>query len=273
MNLRVEFVPVTDAGQLSSLREQYLDTLTHGQEALLEALVAEGTAFLVRSGGKPCGYFILHADSTLIEFHLLESHWVFGEAVFKQILAKTPVRRALVKSFDALLLSSCIAHQRRVRCLGLLVRDYIPRALPTLSGLRYSIRQATLRDLPAITQVDQQVFANAERLLGVVETGQAWLFERAGQLLGFGILRPVVVGRPEVDVGIAVDRPYRARGFAVYMLRDLVERCVAQGLVPVAGCAEENRASRHSGERIGLVSRHRLLELSFDDGQAPESPV
>jgi RimJ/RimL family protein N-acetyltransferase len=189
---------------------------------------------------------------------------VYGEALFLQILQRTAVRRALVKSFDALLLSSAIAHQRAVKSLGLLVRDYVPRQLPDLAQIRFEARRAEISDIPAILAVDQQVFRDPERLSHVISERHLVLFERDAALVGFGIIRPVIAGRPEVDLGIAVDAPYRNKGYAVFIFRDMVEYCFRHGLRPIAGCSEQNLASRRMGERVGMVARHRLLELTFE---------
>src|SRR5690606_9612153 len=130
--------------------------------------------------------------------------WVFGEVIFAQILARMPIRRALVKSCDALLVSSAVAHQVAVRSRGLLVRDYIERALPAMPELRFQARVAELSDLDRIVRVDQQVFTRPERLRKVIEERHMVLFERGEALIGFGIIQPVIAGQPAVDLGIAV---------------------------------------------------------------------
>lgn len=188
---------------------------------------------------------------------------VFGEVILAQILTRTPVRRALVKSFDALFLSSAVAHQVAVRSRGLLVRDYIERALPGMPEVRFEARVAELGDLDRIVRVEQHVFTHPERLRKVIEERHMVLFEHGEALIGFGIIQPVIAGQPAVDLGIAVDAPFRNTGYAIYLFRHLVQHCFAHGLRPIAGCAEDNRASRSMGERVGMVARHRLLELSF----------
>lgn len=261
MNIQTTFA-VVPAAELVPLREQYLANLIEPQELLLEVMVPSATHHRITHRGETCGYFLVHNDDTLLELYVHEPYWVFAEAIFKQIQQRTGVRRALVKSFDHLFLSSVIAHQTQVRSLGLLVRDYLPRMLPDL-GLRFTTRIASCSDHARIAGVDQRVFTHAARLRQVVERGRVTLFEDDETLLGFGILQPVVDGRCDVDIGIAVDAPFRNRGYAVYMFRHMVERCLNDGYRPIAGCAESNRPSRSLGERIGMVARYRLLELTF----------
>lgn len=271
MRLRVTFEPVASQAALAGLRREYLQALPEAPAPLLRLMAKAGLPYRIRARDTPCGYLIVSGPDTLVEFHLQRSHWVFGEVVLQQARAALGLRRALVQQFDALLLSSAIAHQERVRSLGLLTRDFVPRALPPMPrGVRFVERAATRADLPAMQRVDQQVFAEPARLCALIDAGGVQLFERDGMLIGFGLLRPV--GPDAVELGIAVDRPYRARGYAVYLLRALIDRCVAEGKRPIAGSAEDNHASRNMGERVGLVARYRLLELSFPATQSAPAP-
>jgi len=263
MKIRIALVRVDALDELRALRDEYLDSIVEAQEPSLEVLIPHAAYYAIEHAGARCGYAIVHAGDTLIELYLTRPYWVFGECVVDQILALGVVKRALVKSFDALLLSSCIAQHKTLRVKGLLVRDLVPRALPDFPALRCASRVATPDDLPAILGIDQQVFRHPERLRVVVTAGQLHLFENDAGIVGFAIARPVVPGRPHVELGIAVDKPYRLKGHAVYMFEAMIEACLARGLVPVAGVAVENVVSRSMGERVGMVARHRLLELTF----------
>jgi len=263
MKLRVTFDRVDEVSALQALRNEYLDQLLEAQEPSIEVLVPDSAYFLIHAGDVTCGYFIVHGDDMLLELHLRQPYWVFGECVFEQMLARGHVRRALVKSFDHLLLSSCIARHKTLRVKGLLARELVLRELPDFPALQCRSRVATLDDLPAILAVDQQVFAHPERLRMVIAAGYLRLFENDAGVVGFGIARPIVRGRKHVELGIAVDRPFRLKGHAIYIFRSMVEACLDNGLVPVAGVAVENLASRGMGERVGLVARYRLLELTF----------
>jgi GNAT superfamily N-acetyltransferase len=261
MNITIHFEQQPLA-ELEPSRVEYLDGLSEPQELMLEVTVPSCTGHGIFSGHERIGHLLVNPENELIEFHLQRPFWVFGQSVVRQSIARLGVNRALVKTFDTLFLSSAIEYQRSVRTLGLLVRDYVPRTLPEIEHLRYSARDATLQDLDAIFAIDQDVFTVRERLRLIVEQGWMRLFERNG-LIGFAIRRLIRPQSSDVDVGIAVDRPYRNKGYAIYMMHDMVRHCIELGLNPVAGCAVNNLASRRMGERVGMVARHRLLELSF----------
>lgn len=265
VNLQFDFVRVTSLHDIAVLRTSYVDDLIEPQELMLEVWVAESRVYRidVLKTGLPCGYFIEHAEKGLLEFHLEKPFWIFAEPVMKRIVGELRVRMAWVKSFDHLFFSACMGLEPTVRSAGLLVRDYVPRPLPSLEQLRFDARPATIADLERIQRVRQTTFMDTNRLRLVIETGRLVLFEHASTVLGFGIIQPVMSGRHDVDLAIAVDEMFRRRGYAVYMLKWLIEHALACGLRPIAGCSVRNSPSRMMGERVGMSARYRLLEVSF----------
>lgn len=266
MNIRPTFLPVS-LDELQELRNEYLDRLLAAQEALIEVLVQQARCFSIFAKGRVAGYLILHEGEGLLEFYVTSEFQPYAHLLLREFVRRHRVRSALVKSFDHLLLACALDIQTSVSVRGILVRDFVPRALPSIPRLRYRERIAEERDLPRIHAVDQRVFTHPERLTAVVRAGAVHLFERDEAecaLIGFGIIRPVIAGRPEVDLGLAVDAPFRNKGYAVYCLRDLAQHCLQRGLVPISGCAAENEASIRLGSRVGFVSRYRLLDVRFD---------
>lgn len=263
MKITVSFHRVGAFDDLQELRDEYLDTLKLAQEASLEVLMPDASHYAIQHDGVRCGYVSIQEPDTLIEFHLRRPYWVFGECVFEQLLGQALVKRALVKSFDHLLLSSCIARHTSLRVKGLLVRDIELREERDDEDDDLTSRMATLEDLPRLLAVDQLVFRHPERLQRVVVAGCVQLFERADTVVGFGIARPIIAGRKYVELGIAVDKPFRSRGLSARLFRAMMDTCIARGLMPVAGVAVENAASRAMGERAGMVANYRLLDLAF----------
>jgi GNAT superfamily N-acetyltransferase len=262
MDLRVTFRKVPGS-ELGAWRTRYLDSLESSQELFLEVMVADSQAYLVEARGEAIGYVIAHRDEKIIEFFLAPAQWVFGQTVLRQFATETGIERAWIKSFDHLFFSSAIDDQRSVRTIGLLSRDYLRRSLPDDPAARLTRVLATLPDFERVRAIEQDVFVHPERLRGVIAHGHMSLFCQGEQLVGFGIYRAVISGRPAVDLGIAIDRPYRNHGYGVHMLQQMMDHCVELGLVPVGGCALDNPASRAMAERTGLVARYRLLELTL----------
>lgn len=261
MNVQVEIAEVP-LGALSELRSLYLDGLAEAQEAFLEALIAGARGYELRVRGEVAGYGLVR-DDALLEFFVTDAFLPPAHLLFRKLVLHVNVARALVKSFDHLFLACAMDVQVGVRVLGILVREFAPRDLPPELQGRYTQRAATEADLPRLMQVEQDVFNDAARMARAIADGRVRVFEHGSTLVGFGLLKPVRAGHPEVDVGLVVDRPFRSRGHAAYILRDLVDHCLASGLRPVSGCAANNYASINLGLRVGFISRYRLLELQL----------
>lgn len=256
------FLPLASLADIESLRARYLDGLSKAQDALLEVFVHQGQVHGVFVDDALKGYFVVH-EGVLVEFYVVPELEARAHHLLPQFVDAMGVRSALVKTFDPMFLACALDLQSSVAVRGVLARDYTRLELPSIDRIRYTHRTASVEDLPRIAAVEQDVFTDASRLYGVVERGEMQLYERDGRIVGFGIVRRVIPSRPDVELGIALDAAFRNKGYAVYMLRDMVDHCVARGLNPISGCARTNEASIRLGIRIGFTSRYRLLEVRF----------
>jgi GNAT superfamily N-acetyltransferase len=260
------FPTVSSLAEVDGLRQRYLDGLIASQDALLEILVRDGQVHHVVVDDEVIGYAVV-TDGALVEYFVVPEREYHAYLALPQLAAQHGVRKALVKTFDHVFLMSTLFNRPsgQVSVRGVLVRDYVRRELPRSPELEYTQRTATPDDLPAIQAIDQPVFTHPERLRFVVGQGFVELFERpaGGPLIGFGLMRPVVEGRPHVEVGVAVDPAFRNQRYAMHMMRDMFDHCVARGLTPISGCARDNEVSIRMGTRIGLVSRYLLVEVEL----------
>lgn len=263
MSYRTTFTQVVSLAELEPHRTRHLDDLSKIQDALIEVWVAESAYFVIDVNGERAGYFIVYQGNTLIEYFLAESFELYAHEILPLIAKEKAIDKALIQTFDHVFLAAALDHQTSVKVRGALVRDYVRRELPALAGVDYSKRLATLEDLPRIKNVQQDIFTHPERLAFVIEKKLLLLFERGDLLLGFGIIRPILAGKPDVEVGLAVDKPYRNAGNAMSMLQDMYEYSLRSGYRPVSGAARDNEASVRTGLRIGCIARYRILEVRF----------
>lgn len=265
MNITVEFTDV-EVEALSELRSRYLDALLEAQEALIEVMIGTAQGHLMRVHGEIAGYGISR-EGTLLELFIVEEYLPAAHLLFRRLVKERSIQRAWVKSFDHVLLACAMDIQISTRVMGILVRELVKRELPRLPGISYQQRAAVADDAQRLLAVEGNVFRDPARLTAAIAAGRIRVFEQGERLVAFGLLKPVVPGRPHVDLGLVVDTPFRRRGYAAYVLRDLIEHCEQQGLIPISGCAADNLASINLGLRVGFVSRYRLLETSFAPAQ------
>lgn len=262
MNVRPALTQCS-ASELDVLRDAYLSELPYCQDALLESFVSRATFHQISQRDEVLGYVALLEGRSLVEFHVLHRWSHLGFSLFRATCSALKPRDAIVKTFDAQLLSYSLDLSRRVEVMGMLVREFVPEPLPSIARISYQMRPANACDLPRVLAVDQQVFTVPERLAQVIARGEMLLFERDPHLIGFGLVRPIIDGRPDREVGIAVDAPFRNKGYAPYILRDLAQYCLDHGYRPASGAAIDNEASIRIGQRIGFRALHRLVKIHF----------
>lgn len=261
MNIRTSFHS-SDLGEVRALRDAHLDALGYAQDALLEVFAQQSEVFRIDARGEAIGYFLLH-QRRIVEFYVALAFEQYAHLIFPDVLQAFAPTSALIKSFDAQFLACALDHHTQVHVRGVLVRDIIDRPLPNIARIHYQARAARREDFESVMSIEREVFTDGERMMTVIEQGNVIVFEQAKRLVGFGMIRPIIEGRPDAEIGIVVAPSFRNRGYAVYILRDLVAACRGRGFIPVAGSARGNSPSLRAGRRIGMLARHRILELTF----------
>jgi hypothetical protein len=257
---------VASRSEIEGLRATHLSELREAQEPLLETLLPVCVAYLIETREGVAGYALVHPEKGVFEFYVHRTQWAFATEIFGKFIREHGITKALVKSFDDVFMAAALDHQTSVTSVGMLVRDYVPRILPLISSLQVACRKAKPEDLSRIKLVEQDVFTHPDRLQSAVFNGWVWLYEaidRPGALLGFGLIKPLEMNKRDVDVGIAIDKPYRNKGYALYVMQDLMTRSIELGFRPIAGCAVDNLPSRRMGQRIGMAPKYRLVSMTL----------
>ncbi len=249
--------------EIADLRILYLKALPYCQDAFLEVAVQASTLHQIEVGGSKAGYFAVSPAGLITEFFIVPELAHFAHPVYRKFVEQHCPAGALVKSYDYAALSCALDLNRSVQVRGMLCRQFVERDLPDLAHLSCPMRLARAEDLNRIINVRQDVFSDPSRLGHAIETGDLYLFESGADLVGFGLIRVIIAGFSDVEIGIAVDEPFRNKGYAAYMLLDLVLTAKRRGLNPVSGCSIDNEPSIRLGMRVGFRARHRLIEIRF----------
>jgi GNAT superfamily N-acetyltransferase len=248
--------------EIGDLRNQYLDTLPQAQEYYLELKIKNAAVFTILSNGNRAGYFILSDDHTLLEYYVIPNEMDHVDEILGEIIHAFNVVKALCKSFDHTLLSCCMRYQKSVSVGGILFREYHEKYLPPL-GEDIIVRFAGMEDEMKIVDVNEEVFDYDAEVHEYILGQKILLFEKGGELLGFGIFSQVIEGRPDFDIGMLVCKKFRRQGYGSLIIRTLVNYCRKKGWHPVAGCGIGNVGSRRCLENNGFAARYRLLTFSF----------
>jgi len=255
------FIKAASAQEIAPLRKLYLDSLPEAQELYLEMLIDKAACYIVQIDAKPAGYFFLGPNAALFEYFIVPEYINRVDRIFQEIVRAFNVQTALCKSFDQTLLSCCIAVQKSVKAIGIHFRERREKPLPLNPAVQ--IRFAVPEDEHKIALMNEEVFEEDEQIGDYIKTQRLLVFTLHDAILGFGIFSRVIPGRPEFDIGMLVDKPYRNQGYGSYIIHYLAEYCGNNGWRGICGCAIDNIASRKSLEKAGFIARYRLLEFTF----------
>jgi RimJ/RimL family protein N-acetyltransferase len=241
-------------------REAHYARLGYGPELYLELLLRASPAYRLDWNGIPSGYCLMSKDGRLAEFELQQHAWHVKSELFCALTNQLELSGARCFSFNSLLLGLCVEQEWTATVEGTLFRDLSDKLPPDQAVYNeIQLRPATPTDAELIIPHREGVFDSDDECREWISRGHVSVLARSGVFLGMGLLTRVWPNRREHDVGVMIHPDYRHRGYASCVLRTLKERCIAQGMVPTAGCAAENVGSARALHRAGFVSQHSLI--------------
>ncbi|HPG41745.1 MAG TPA: GNAT family N-acetyltransferase [bacterium] len=258
----ITFIKAASAAAIAPWREMYLNSLPEAQELYLEMQIDKAACYIVQIAANPAGYFFMGPNAALLEYFIAPEYIDQVDHVFQEIVRAFAVQTALCKSFDHTLLSCCIAVQKSVKAIGIHFRERREKPLPPLNPAVH-IRFAVPEDEHKIALMNEEVFEEDEQIGDYIKTQRILVFTLHDAILGFGIFSRVIPGRPEFDIGMLVDKPFRNQGYGSYIIHYLADYCRKNGWRGICGCAIDNIASRKSLEKAGFIACYRLLEITF----------
>ena len=123
-------------------------------------------------------------------------------------------------------------------------------------------RAATHRDLQKLLQIGPDFFDGPDEVEDYINSDGLIMYESdGGTALGAGVMKPVVPGRTDIDIGMVVHPEHRLSGHGAHIISHLKSACLTQTLRPICGCSIDNVGSQKTLERAGFASRHRVLEF------------
>ena len=245
----------------SALREAHLDSLPEPQIHHMERLASSAQIVLIVSHGETVGYVGVNKEC-VVEFYLTDAALPWRSDAFYAAAEHTGARSALVKSFDALTLSTIAEREVKARVVGVNFMTFdestfVPR--PEITA-----RSAERSDASSVREIAADLYEDAAEIDHHIAARELLMFESGATLVGCGFVTRIRPNRNAFDIGMAVAPGFRRRGIGEYIVRHLRRHCVTtlDGR-PIAGCAMENIASRRTLEKSGFISHHSLMELSW----------
>ncbi len=243
--------------EIRDLRSAYLASLPEPQEFHCERLSQGGQPLLLsEETGAFAGYAILGGTGRLLELHPADASDV---SLLDRLVAQSGIGSVLCKSFDTWLYDACAKRGAPSTTRGLLYRRLVAAAPSGKLAARLG-RQA---DIPAILAQDDGFFRDAAEAESYLGAGELHVYESGSELVGCGLIHPVVPEINACDIGMVVVPAERRRGHGREILLHLIRICTEAGNQPIAGCSIDNLASRRCLESAGFRSEHRLVEFAL----------
>lgn len=206
------------------------------------------------------GYAVCDDGGTLLEFFHGAREADLRLAALDAVIEATGAGEVLVQSFDRHLMALLERRGVRLTEAGLLFRTTRPAF--ALAGPALHAEPAAEGDVAAVLALEPDFFDGAAEALSYIRDGDAELVlfrDGGGVLVGCGLARTVVPGRPGVDIGMVVARGRRGAGAGRAIVAAMRARVAARGGRAICGCDIANAASARCLEHAGFVADHRLL--------------
>lgn len=252
----------TSIDNIKKYRTDYLNSLPEFQELFIEIMICDSDYYIFQSEHDEMGYAIKNNDGVLIEFYVLDKYVPDSNEIFGQVLKDLSIQNIYCKSFDPLLLSSCLLKTLPYSILGVMYRDYIKPLIikdPTIKMKRADHLSVEL--LLGQDESIKELVENEQQLLGFITNENVFEFYKNEEFVGCGM---VIRTHPDwsfCDLGVWVNPSKRGNALGAQILLNLREYSIKNNLKPSCGCAIENIASQKTIEKCGFVSRYKMINF------------
>jgi GNAT superfamily N-acetyltransferase len=244
------------------MRQNRLMRLSAPQELFIETLVTNGAAHSLELAGREIGYVVTSSGDQLVELYIEDSRLTYAWQALDALTQAFGVRSILAQSFDPLLMFLGLGSDSLGVTRGLLYRVIADPSFESRSDIvACPARGADIAELAALSD---DFFDGKQEINAYFAAEGLYLYRGAnGNLIGAGVLKPVISGIDGVDIGMVVAPRYRSRGYGSYIVRHLKAHCMTKGWRPICGCSIDNVASQRALERGGFASVHRVVEFAI----------
>ncbi len=251
-----------EPSNLADLRTltSYRASLCSPIDSYLEDHILGSACYRILDANEEIGCFAIHPSKMLTLFHLRRENQRLGQPLLADIRQQHGATSAFVPTCHEFFLSHILDDYRELKMQAYFFADTgIDPALPE-AALAIQYRPARPSDVAAIQAVSGDFVDDPAARIARQEVTVGLL---AGELVAIGLIIPSKLFRRQDSIGMFTAEPHRRRGIATRTIVNLKRLCRAQGITPVAGCYYKNIASKATLEAAGMVTRTRLLRISF----------
>jgi hypothetical protein len=195
---------------------------------------------------------------------VLDKYIPDSNEIFRKVLEDLSITDIYCKSFDSLLLSNCLSNNLQYSIVGILYRDYVEPLIkkdPTMKMKRADLLSVEL--LLGQDESIKELFETEQQLIDFIQNENVFEFYKNEEFVGCGM---VIRTHPDwsfCDLGVWVNPSKRGKAIGSQIILNLREFSINNNLEPCCGCAIENQASQKTIEKIGFVSRYKMINFKI----------
>lgn len=255
------FIPST-LQEIEPFLAKYVESLSSPIDSFIEEHILGSEHFLIMLGEEAIGYFSIHRKEMITQFYLAKPYWKRAQEIFYQIKKMQFVRSAFVTTCDEFFLSHALDECRSLEKQAYFFQDAGQSVASRDPEIM--VRVANVSELAAVKEHSGDFFEeNEEDLMRQIRNRSIYFAERRGEIVGFGVVERGNIMKAYASIGMYTKPHLRRMGVGRSILLALKEEVWKEGLAPIAGCWYYNHNSKKTLESAGMVTRTRLLKISY----------
>ncbi|MGA1820858.1 MAG: GNAT family N-acetyltransferase [Thermoplasmatota archaeon] len=228
-------------------------------EAYIQEKMDFSRTFHILYEGERIGLFSKHNDGSLVNFVIDPAYRAHDLEIYRTVRGRYRIKRAEVPGFDLNYLGPALVKAGKVNIVGWYFSDVMDvEPVPPKEGLTW--KRVMKKDKDRVMEASCNFFDPIDYAL---DSYELYYVLDGENLAGIGILAEHYYSENAASCGLFVSRGYRRQGYGAYIIATLKVMCRERGLVPVAGCALGNNASRKTLESAGFMVKAPQLEVLY----------
>ncbi|WP_289028022.1 GNAT family N-acetyltransferase [uncultured Paraglaciecola sp.] len=268
--LEIRMIETND--RLSLLKAEYFNQTTAPLDGMWHfGFVPMAQHFGFYESEQLVGFCCLNTDGYLLQFYVSQQAITSADELFELIIQNNSnvigkVAGAFVSTCDPAFLAMCLDHSLSSTVNALLY-----------CGVQGNTSQATSAELQQASQ--EQLVRFVDFAVNAIGAPKDWLqgyfgdliakqelfgYWKGQQLIASGECRKFAEHQTEyADLGVIVSPDFRGHGIATDVLRALIALAKSQELIPMCSTEKANLGAQKAIAKAGLVTNHRLLQVTF----------
>lgn len=222
--------------------------------------LTDSVCLKIQYDGKDIGYAIMDEKAEegilLLEFYLLVSHRKNASRVLSELVELFHCNNWFVNSQDTFALPLMLESGFPYELDGYIFSVDRQRYEKGNQAGEIGLELASPKDLNDTYQLIMQdgfFTGGGEKALAFrIKNEEIYLLRLEGALIGAGFVSPLVRTPRYADIAMIIDGEHRRKGFACYLVSQLVQISYMKNLIPTALTSPQNVASRKTLERCGF---------------------